>query len=123
MKDKAAVVVAVVVTMLYVIFVVVLWEQVDDAEAAWNRRLLLFGGLEAIVFAAIGWLFGKEVHRAEAEKSTQNAKEAGEARGKGEALADAIRSTTTSGDGDELAVAQSGTSLRDLADRLFPPTL
>lgn len=48
-----------------------------------------------------------------------NAKAAGKAQGKGEALAEAVRATPSSG--NEIAAA-GATDLRALADKLFPPS-
>lgn len=128
MKNTAALVVAAVVTAVYVVALILLWDKVGDGDTAWARRLVLFGGLEAIVFAAVGWLFGKEVNRhavdaaAEANKvAAEKAQERGEAEGKGRALADAIRAADSAG-GFERAPAGSNTTLRALADNLFPTT-
>lgn len=35
----------------------------SDNELEWQRRVYLFGGVEAIVFTAVGWIFGREVNR------------------------------------------------------------
>jgi hypothetical protein len=43
--------------------------SLDDGK--WNRAMLLHGGLEAIVFAAAGYLFGQQVNRARAENAEQ----------------------------------------------------
>jgi hypothetical protein len=76
-------VVTVVTLAAFLIAVVVLWGKVDSAtETAWARWTFLLAGIEAPAFAAIGWLFGKEVHRAQAEKAEQ-----GEAKAQGEAAA------------------------------------
>src|SRR6185436_9111670 len=42
-------------------------------EALWNRSLALFGSVEAIAFTAAGYLFGREVHREQAQKAEQRA--------------------------------------------------
>lgn len=70
-------------------------------EALWNRSLALFGSVEAIAFTAAGYLFGKEVHREQAQRAEQRAHEttveaheakaaAAEAKAKGESLRKAI---------------------------------
>ncbi|MBI2387604.1 MAG: hypothetical protein HYV14_16580 [Elusimicrobia bacterium] len=67
-------------------------------ERTWTRAIYLFGSVEAIAFAAAGFLFGREVHREQAakaerradtaEKSTKDAlKTALDAEAKGKALA------------------------------------
>jgi len=45
------------------------------SETLWNRSIFLYGGVEALAFAAAGFLFGKEVHRAQAENAEQRAEE------------------------------------------------
>jgi hypothetical protein len=47
-------------------------------ELEWTRAVYLLNGVEAIAFAAAGFLFGKEVHRQQAESAQQLAKEAQE---------------------------------------------
>jgi hypothetical protein len=44
----------------------------------WERLVYVFGAIEAIAFAAIGWVFGREVNRQRAESAEQRAKEAEE---------------------------------------------
>ncbi|MDT7827780.1 hypothetical protein RQM65_03760 [Pricia sp. S334] len=46
----------------------------DDPE--WSRLIYLFSGVEAIVFAAAGFLFGKEVNRKRAENAEKEKNEA-----------------------------------------------
>ena len=56
--------------------VVVMLFAIGGSDIAWQRRVYLFGAVEAIVFTAVGWLFGREVHRAEAESARTDASEA-----------------------------------------------
>jgi hypothetical protein len=44
----------------------------------WDQRVYVFGAVEAIVFTAVGWIFGREVHRQTAETAQQDAAEAKE---------------------------------------------
>ena len=37
------------------------------SEVIWGRYIYLLAGIETITFTSIGWLFGKEVHREQAE--------------------------------------------------------
>jgi len=46
-----------------------------DSEV-WQRRVYLFGAVEAVVFTAVGWLFGREVHRSAVESAQQEADDA-----------------------------------------------
>jgi hypothetical protein len=45
-------------------------------DAVWLRTVYLLGGLEAIAFSATGFIFGKEVHRQQAERAEERAEEA-----------------------------------------------
>ena len=135
-------VVALVLLTAFAVLAVWMMASADVEETTWARRVYVFGAVEAIVFAAVGWLFGREVHRGQAEaaqKDAQEAKadaaeardtasakseEAAVARTKGQALAAAVRSSTapasrstTEGPGG----AEPATpGLRSLTDELFP---
>ncbi|MDN5796980.1 MAG: hypothetical protein L0H79_14640 [Intrasporangium sp.] len=139
---------AALVTVAYIAFAIVTFNRADDngvGENQWLRTVFVIQGLEAIAFTAIGWLFGREVHRGEAAASKEQAgeakQEAQEARARSEVagrdgwrLAEAIRARAevavpaqTDG-GDENApageppFAERGlASLKSLADTLFPP--
>ena len=65
--------VAVVVLALFVAALGFLVSRIDAQDTSWSRFMYLYNGLEAIVFAAIGWLFGREVHRAQAQAAEQRA--------------------------------------------------
>ena len=54
-------------------FILYLIHKSNVAELRWDRLTYLFNGVEAIVFAAVGWLFGREVHRAQAASAEQRA--------------------------------------------------
>jgi len=56
--------------------VVVMLIAARGNDVVWQRRVYLFGAAEAIVFTAVGWLFGREVHRAEAESARKDATDA-----------------------------------------------
>jgi hypothetical protein len=47
-------------------------------DLVWTRNVYLLTGYEAIAFAAAGYIFGKEVHRKEAEKAEERADNAQE---------------------------------------------
>jgi len=42
-------------------------------ETEWGRNVYLYGGLEALAFAAAGFLFGREVNRQRAERAERHA--------------------------------------------------
>jgi len=56
--------------------VVYMLATADGDSAAWERQVYVFGAVEAIVFTAVGWIFGREVHRASAEDARQDAEQA-----------------------------------------------
>lgn len=45
-------------------------------NANWERYIILLAGIQTITFTAVGWLFGKEVNREQAQSARQDAKEA-----------------------------------------------
>lgn len=53
-----------------------LFLNVTVPSETWTRYTFLFGGIEAVAFAAVGYLFGKEVHRQQAEKAEKRAQDA-----------------------------------------------
>jgi hypothetical protein len=69
--------VAVLVLAIFLLFTsYVLWQITSHDEVAWSRLVFVHKGLEAIALAAVGYLFGKEVHRERAEKAEERAKNA-----------------------------------------------
>ncbi|PKA97242.1 hypothetical protein B0O79_0895 [Flavobacteriaceae bacterium MAR_2009_75] len=63
------------VLVFYGFFIHFLIGKVDSGDPSWSRLIYLFSGVEAIVFAAVGFLFGKEVNRRRAEKAETEKKE------------------------------------------------
>jgi hypothetical protein len=115
--------------------VVYMFMWIGVGETQWARMVYLFGGVEAIAFAATGFMFGKEVHREQAEKAETRADDektrADNADTRGRQLAEAIR---TLGHPDKLAALRTlgperahqitQTDLNLLmakANQLFPP--
>jgi hypothetical protein len=85
--------VAIGLLVIYVVILYFLFKGADDkdmSETIWGRYTYLLGGLEAIVFTAVGWLFGREVNRKQAEQAEQATQEAAEAKMKGEGLRQSI---------------------------------
>ena len=123
-----------------------LYQAADNAhvsETLWGRYVYIFGALEAIVFTAIGWVFGREVHRTAAEVATQDAARAraevdrlreqaaaaADQAEKGRALAEAVKASISALGGIEGiggAHPQVGStpsqliSLTQMAEKLFP---
>ncbi|WP_433307231.1 hypothetical protein ACQP2F_22980 [Actinoplanes sp. CA-030573] len=61
-----------------VLVVAMIWLAGGD-DVVWQRRLYVFGAVEAIVFTAVGWLFGREVNRSAVDSARADATEAREA--------------------------------------------
>jgi hypothetical protein len=104
----------------------------DVTEIVWSRYVYLFGGFEAVVFTAVGWLFGREVHRAAVETATKHAAEykeeadaAKDEASRGRALAVAVKASaplatqTRITVGERAAQSDFATVLR-MAEELFP---
>lgn len=66
--------------------------QTKTNETEWTRAVYLFQGVEAIAFAAAGFIFGKEVHRERADKAEKRANAKEEEAAKGKALAEIVKS-------------------------------
>ena len=78
-------IVAVGLLVAFVAMVIYMLVTSDGDATTWERQVYVFGAVEAIVFTAVGWIFGREVHRAGAQDARQDAKEAKEdAAAKGE---------------------------------------
>jgi type VI protein secretion system component VasK len=130
-KNSLALVVTVVALVAYAVFVWQMWGKADgqNNEVEWSRLVGLLTGVEAIVFAAVGWLFGREVNRAQAEQAATAQKEAGEAKGAGQALRTMIAAKAESG-GARDALGETGSRKRDadleellrVAEQHFPPS-
>jgi hypothetical protein len=67
----APVVAALALLVLFVIVLMVLYFERDDAN--WDRLMFLLAGLEAVVFAGVGALFGTTVQRGVVQAARQDA--------------------------------------------------
>ncbi|GAA0504417.1 hypothetical protein Ade02nite_28490 [Paractinoplanes deccanensis] len=67
----------------------------DGDDVVWQRRVYVFGAVEALVFTAIGWLFGREVHRSAAQSAQASADAANQAadQARSEAQAEAAQAS------------------------------
>ncbi|GIJ73150.1 hypothetical protein [Virgisporangium ochraceum] len=66
--------IAVALLVAFAGFVVVMVVLADrSSDQVWQRRIYLFSAVEAIVFTAVGWLFGREVNRTAVESARQDA--------------------------------------------------
>src|SRR5262249_39754714 len=59
----AALVVAVIVTAVWLGLLIWLFVDVGASDVEWSRQLVVFGSLEAVAFAVLGALFGTTVQR------------------------------------------------------------
>jgi hypothetical protein len=69
------------VAVLLVLFflgvnIYMLWSVNVDDERQWTRAIYLYSGVEAIAFAAAGFLFGREIHRQRADTAEERAEKA-----------------------------------------------
>jgi len=90
MKDNLALFVAVIALVALGAGGSYLASQIAASDLHWARLQYLFGAIEAVAFAAAGWLWGKEVHREPASKAFAALEAKGEATGKLKTLADAV---------------------------------
>ncbi|KRF45505.1 hypothetical protein ASH01_06670 [Terrabacter sp. Soil811] len=69
---------AIAIVFAYVVFVLLAFVRADDTlpETDWSRSVYVLLGVEALAFTAVGWLFGREVHRGEAQEAQKHADEA-----------------------------------------------
>lgn len=117
-RDFMALIVAGIAVLGFGAFIVFLLSNLKLPEPQWTRAVFLLNGVEAITFAAAGYLFGREVHRGRAEnaekradlaedKAQKNEKDAN----KGRALAKAV---TALNPGALQGVAAESDSRRDV---------
>jgi hypothetical protein len=72
--DRYRVAAALLLLIVFAALVAVMIVRADDGnEVTWAHLVYVFGAVEAIVFTAVGWFFGKEVHREAAEKAREDA--------------------------------------------------
>jgi hypothetical protein len=145
-KDALLPLAALVAVVAFAAFVIAMLRLAGAEETAWTRALYLFGGIEAVAFAAGGFVFGREVHRQQAEKAEQRAEQALQqaeqarqraatverAAANGQTLAEFVRAKAASwkssraghygglGSGAAAATQADFDELADLAGRLFP---
>jgi len=91
----AQIVAALLLIALFVAFLVVLYIQRDDPH--WDRAVFLLSGLEAVVFAGAGALFGTSVQRGTVQAARQDAAAAKADAAKARTLADQTRSAAEAG--------------------------
>ena len=107
-KDGAALLVAVVALVALGVGAAYLASpgQMAASELQWARLQYLFGAVQAVAFAGAGWLWGREVHREQADRAESRldkaqrgeidaARSAGQAQGNLTTLAQAVIANLT----------------------------
>jgi hypothetical protein len=95
-------------------------------QTEWQHWVYIFGSVEAIAFAAVGWIFGKEVNRERAEKAEDAAKtaqkDAEETAQKGAHLAGMVKASSRGPQGLQMmgGVDSALKAAVDYADANFP---
>lgn len=107
-RDIIIIVVAVVILLIFVGFAIYVLGLTDTQEPQWSRAVYVLGGIEAIAFAAAGFLFGTEVNRRRAENAEERvtgaenrANAAQDGARKGEALAAQVIAKNEAWQGDK----------------------
>lgn len=68
---------ALLIFIVYISFIAyLLYNTGLKDDLIWTRMLFLFTGIEAITFAALGYVFGKDINRKRAENAEKNADDA-----------------------------------------------
>ena len=78
-KGIIATIIGIIVLFVFGFFAVYLTKHTGLQQTEWDRLVYVFGGIEAVAFAAAGYFFGKEVHRERAEKAENKAANAEDA--------------------------------------------
>lgn len=114
-RDVLAPYVAAAILIFFGILLLYLLRQIGLPQEQWERTVYLLNGVEAIAFAATGYLFGKEVNRQRAEKAEQRAEESEVAGANGRALATLVKvkaARASRGSGLESTRSQGGATYR-----------
>jgi hypothetical protein len=77
-KGWIAPIVAVLILIALAFLYIFLLKNVNAVSETWQRLTYLLEGIEAIAFAAMGYLFGSEVHRKQAEDAKEGEQQAKE---------------------------------------------
>jgi len=141
--------VAALLIVAFIVLTVCMLRWANATDDVWKNRVFVFSSVQSIVFTAVGWIFGREVNRAQvdsarkdadqardeankkSELADQKASEAADERAKGMRLAGAVetlgagtaepdgRGHDTGFQGDSAGFPAQLASLRDLARRLY----
>jgi|GEM_PF-5686614 len=79
MKDEMAILVASFLTLVFVITLGVVFyflSTTSMSDPTWGHYVYLLAALQTVTAAAIGWLFGSQVHRVDADMAENSMKKA-----------------------------------------------
>ena len=137
-RDILVLAVAVAVLVLFGLLSVYLLLERDMPEPEWTRAVFVVAGIEALAYAAAGFLFGREVHRQWAERAESRAaraearaveaetrtleaeKRGAEAAACGRSLAAAVHAKASRARQGTAATPADLLELDDLATRSYP---
>lgn len=83
--------VALIILFFFAVIVIYMFKRTSANEIEWGRAVYIYGGVEAVAFAAAGFLFGREVNRQRAESAESRAEKNELRATAGQTLADVIR--------------------------------
>ena len=108
-KQVVTLLVAVAALVAFAVLIARLMNSLTIPQSEWDRAMYLYNGVEALAFAAAGFVFGKEITRERAEKAERRAagaqEEAKAARQETKALAQDILGTAEAEEGEAETVA------------------
>jgi hypothetical protein len=76
LKDAVAPILGILIIIAFAAFIVFLLVNLSLSEYEWARALYLFGGVEAVAFAAAGYFFGTQIQRGKVEEAKKEAQTA-----------------------------------------------
>jgi hypothetical protein len=126
LREQVAPFVAIGALVFFALLLTYVIMQIGLPQQQWDRIVFVISGVEAIAFAAAGYLFGREVNRQRAERAEERAEEAEEDAANGRTLATVTKnkaSLAARPGGLEGSRPQGSADLRELAalaERLFP---
>jgi hypothetical protein len=120
--SAVATIVAISLIGVYLVFLVFQWNNVEAAELAWARRSDVFGGLEALAFAAAGAILGTTVQRQVTKKAEEQTKQAEDRAGQEKVRADTHEQNARKGEAlHNLALAKAGSPQTSGSTRVRGP--
>jgi hypothetical protein len=72
-KDITTTIIGVIALFAFGYFLFFLTRQISAEQQQWDRLVYIYGGVEAVAFAAAGYFFGNKVNRERSEKAEKKA--------------------------------------------------